>query len=284
MLSLLLSLILVMPLPLFAQEQDNIPAATEMVPPTVLASPTSESESGEGISEPVVQETIAGELLEAASNPQEGSALEEAIEVIDEGTEDRIESETLVAATSTEPALEITQEADEVIEVLAPETEEVAALEEELLVPSKEFTFEIRGETIAAKEETEWSEHGEDGPADSALITDVPALSTIQETLSISGTCDDLYYVILIYRNADDYDKNPSSYIYNRAYPCGNGHFNYDLNELPFNLESGTFYLLVGGQGGKGGWKPISALTPIGITVKEVLIPTQEENPNETTP
>jgi hypothetical protein len=161
----------------------------------------------------------------------------------------------------------------------------------EVLEPTKEFTFEINGGAVATDATPEWSEDrvaeisGEESTDAEAKVTASANISIQDESkiLNVSGACDDPYFVVLIYKDAEGYNTNPSSYIYNRAYPCENKQYSYDLSNLPFSLESGTFYLLIASQGDKGPWRPISAMTPIGIIVK-TIIPEAEETPNEPEP
>lgn len=224
--------------------QVEVPASTEP------AAEIQESDSS--------QETIDSEVLEATENPQAqegGDALEEAIEVIDAATLER------EAASSTEEVIEAIETAT---------TTPVAELPLEVLEPEKEYTFEINGVAIAAEENPEWSLPLGAPEGEGEQVTEVPDVAIAPHTLTVSGECADPYYVVLIYKEEKDYDSNPSSYIFNRAFPCENGRYSYDVKELPFSLESGTFFLLVAGQGDKGPWKPITALIPIGITVRTV--------------
>jgi hypothetical protein len=281
LLSIMLSMSLAMPLRVRAEEEAVIPASGPAAAQADAEEASTESAGEDPVApaEAEVQETIDSSLLEEAANPQEG-ALEEAIEVIDEATEERLESEILIEATSTEQSIEIDSEEEEVIESVEAEEEEVAELEMSVLIPTKEYTFNIIGSPIATKETPEWSEGEELGVPEEGEVTVQPAISVDTNLLNISGSCSDPYYVILIYRNAGDYDIDPGSYIFNRAFLCENGNYSYELSDLPFNLESGTFYLLVGGQGARGSWKPISALTPIGITVRTIMTEASS-TPNE---
>lgn len=273
LLSLALSFLLVMPLRVAAQEETPAPPTVEE---SVVA--TSEFEpSNPPVIRPIpvtlrdtsVQGSIESGLLEETENPQESSGLEKAIKVIDTATEER---EITSIEETDEEVIEVPPTEEEIVEVIELETEEVAELEMAILIPTREYTFEIDGGAIATKETPEWSEAQEGKIGENKEVTQAPALSVDTHALNISGLCSDPYYVILVYRNAGDYDRDPASYIFNRAFLCQNGQYSYSLSDLPFNLESGTFYLLVGGQGSKGSWKPISALTPIGITVKTVMV------------
>lgn len=260
-LSLTLLVFVLPPVSVKAQEAASTTESTAQVP--ISAPLTSTSGSG-------VQQSIESGLLEEAANPQ-SDPLQEAIKVIDAAAADDEGEGTTVTGEETE-TIEVPPADTEVVETLAPETEKVAELDMETLVPTKEFTFEIAGTQIATKETPEWSDDDAGSIGSAENVTTAPDLSIDTHTLNISGSCTDPYYVILIYRNAGDYNRDPASYIFNRAFFCEGGRYSYALADLPFNLESGTFYLLVGGQGPKGSWKPISALTPIGITVKTVMV------------
>lgn len=267
-LSLSLLLFVALPTGVMAEEVASTTETSSQAP--VATPPASEPDSG-------VQQTIPSEILEEAANPQ-SNPLQEAIEVIDTATADAEESTPITPEEAED--IEVAPVEAEVVETLTPEAEEVAELDIEVLVPTKEFTFDIAGSQITTKETPEWSDETSDNTGPTGSVTTAPALSIDTHTLNISGSCTDPYYVILIYRNAGDYDRDPASYIFNRAFLCEGGQYSYALSDLPFNLESGTFYLLVGGQGSKGSWKPISALTPIGITVKTVMVEASS-TPNE---
>jgi hypothetical protein len=238
-----------------SQEQAEV-AAPEVVQIVEVVEEVGSESPQEGDS---TQETIASDLLEEAANPQvQEKVLEEEV-VVEEASD-----------LSLEEAIEIIDSATE---------EEVAELPAAELEPRKEYTFAIEGGGIATKENPEWNIDLGIGEEDTAAaITDVPTLSASQsDVLEVSGECTDPYFVILLYKNQEDYDQNPSSYIFNKAFRCVDGSYSYSLSELPFNLQSGTFYLLVAGQGERGSWKPITALIPIGIEVRTVY-------PEETEP
>jgi hypothetical protein len=82
---------------------------------------------------------------------------------------------------------------------------------------------------------------------------------------TVAGSCDTKYFVVLLYKNADDYNVNPSSYVFNRAYLCENGSYKYSVNEIPGSFSGGTYYILIAGQGDTGSWRPITSITPITV-------------------
>lgn len=89
------------------------------------------------------------------------------------------------------------------------------------------------------------------------------------QNLVISGSCQDKFYVVLLYRNREDYSKNPSSAVYNSAFEC-TGTINHRLETE--NLIGGNYWLLIGEQRDTGTWVPISDLREISLEVKEVEI------------
>jgi len=134
------------------------------------------------------------------------------------------------------------------------------------LEPEKTYAFTIEGNAIATKSTPDWAKDGSKKTV-SKQVYAVPTFVTDSVTgdLTISGKCADPYFVVLIYQKAQDYDKSPTSYVFNKAFDCTGGQYSYDLKELPPSISKGTYYLLIGGQGDSGSWKPITALTPVTI-------------------
>lgn len=92
-----------------------------------------------------------------------------------------------------------------------------------------------------------------------------PVIDNDTGTMSLSGMCLDTYYVVLLYKNMTDYTENPGSYIFNKAFKCENNSFSYSVSDLPSNLPSGNYYMLIGDQGDRGTWTPATQLTEITI-------------------
>ncbi|OGN02249.1 MAG: hypothetical protein A2655_04610 [Candidatus Yanofskybacteria bacterium RIFCSPHIGHO2_01_FULL_43_42] len=84
-----------------------------------------------------------------------------------------------------------------------------------------------------------------------------------QKSLEISGSCRLSYFVMLLYRDKDDYIKNPASAIYNAAFPC-DGKFSHVVSEFPSHIDSGDYYILIAEQG-NGSWRPISDIYKIEV-------------------
>ena len=145
----------------------------------------------------------------------------------------------------------------------------VADISTEELTPKDKYVFKLEGPATATKDNPDWQKiHGEKiNPQTEKKISTTPNLvpDDVTGVLDISGSCTDSYFVVLLYKNKEDYNKNPTSYIFNKAFDCENGSYKYSIDELPSNLSNGIYYLLIGGQGETGTWKPITALTPITI-------------------
>lgn len=75
------------------------------------------------------------------------------------------------------------------------------------------------------------------------------------KNISVSGTCHDAYYALLIFDSKDDYRTNPSAARANRAYECtGTGLFTIKMDLRDINLPSGEYYLFIADQGKTGSW------------------------------
>lgn len=135
------------------------------------------------------------------------------------------------------------------------------------LVQSKEdepeFSFSLTGKKISTVRQVKMP----DGKTkEETVSTDLtPSVDNTTGTLSFSGTCSAEYYVVLLFKNQDDYKNDPRSYVVNRAYPCTNNSFTYALSDLPEGLPNGIYYLLIGEQSKKTPWKPITEMTEVTI-------------------
>lgn len=75
------------------------------------------------------------------------------------------------------------------------------------------------------------------------------------KVISLSGTCRDSYYAILVFESSVDYRKSPASARYNSAFSCPASHlFTTEVNIKDFNLPTGNYYIFVADQGDKGSW------------------------------
>lgn len=137
------------------------------------------------------------------------------------------------------------------------------------LTPKSEFSFRIGAGKIAAKahiKSTSKNKSSNQTPSTVMVNTDLnTTLDSDAGVLTLSGSCASKYYVVLLYKNADDYDLNPRSYLINKAFPCVNSSYSYSISSLPESLKNGTYYILVAEQSDEGAWTPITSLTPIDI-------------------
>ncbi len=98
----------------------------------------------------------------------------------------------------------------------------------------------------------------------------VPVVSvTPSGTIQVSGPCFGNYYTILIFRNPGDYSMDPALALFNEASPCVNNSFSQTIGnyDLPPQLASGTYYLMIANQGKRGPWQPDPTVYPIVLGV-----------------
>ncbi len=128
---------------------------------------------------------------------------------------------------------------------------------------TKKLLFPSVGTTISIMHETFDSEGRASGKIQSKKV----AVSASGEgaSLQVSGSCGKKYFVVLTYRNMEDYLKRPRSFIVNRADECRDGHFSFDLASLSPETRGGLQYLVVGEQGEEGTWNVVSDIFPVTI-------------------
>ncbi len=126
-------------------------------------------------------------------------------------------------------------------------------------LPSRELLFELSGKVIPIKHTTVYRDeyHFEDGS---------PVFDMIEGSLTVSGACANLYYSVLVYRDADDYIHDPVSYIASKRYLCVGNEYSFKLKDLPEHLRDGNYYLLIADQGVEASWRPISDLFEVTIS------------------
>lgn len=89
--------------------------------------------------------------------------------------------------------------------------------------------------------------------------------SADKKSLSVSGGCSKNYFVVLLYRDRDDYLNNPASYVVNSAYKCERGSFSFNLNKLSPDLPDGKYYLLIAEEDANTTWVPVSQLIEVQV-------------------
>ncbi|MBI1755098.1 hypothetical protein HYR65_02330 [Candidatus Azambacteria bacterium] len=74
-------------------------------------------------------------------------------------------------------------------------------------------------------------------------------------TLTVSGTCADAYYAVLIFDAKTDYRKDPAAARANSAFACPSERaFKKKLRMQDFNLPAGSYYFFTADQGKTGSW------------------------------
>jgi hypothetical protein len=166
-------------------------------------------------------------------------------------------------------ALPVNQPQPDVVPVSQPDPVVITQAD---LLPDPEFVFSVNtGKRIPTKRIVRKQElvNGRMAIKESEEeLTNEPTISADNSSgvMNISGSCEDAYYVVLLYKNQEDYVRDRRSFIFNRAFPCINRSFNYQVEDLPEALESGTYYVLIGSQGETTPWVPITGLTEVEIT------------------
>jgi hypothetical protein len=93
------------------------------------------------------------------------------------------------------------------------------------------------------------------------------------QSLEIRGSCDSKYFVILLFRNPQDYKEHPNLAVYNSAYPCEGGKIYFNLNQISADIvPEGDYYLLIAQQNENTPWIPVSDIIPvhIGLVIEEI--------------
>lgn len=235
-----------------------------------------------------IQSGSSGSILETTTNPEASTSTQAEIIPIVSATSTEATSTPVVVTggASTTPAVRVPDTVldvvtvhidatvpDSVVEdaiVMAqstpgePPVEQAIVLDEADLVPSPDFAFALTGKTIPTKRVVQ-DGSGKQIKEEVVTVESTPTVDNANGVMYVSGVCSDAYFVVLLFKNQNDYADDPASYIVNRAYPCVAGTYSYSISELPYGLKDGNYYLLVGEQGERGAWKPITGLTEITI-------------------
>lgn len=136
--------------------------------------------------------------------------------------------------------------------------------------PAHQYSFLLQGTQSIKVGNLPWvPEDIASGSAPTATVSTAPTVSLpATNTIQISGTCTAAYYTILIFANPTDYKDDPVAALYNNANKCVDGSFSWTIGDmdLPPQLTSGTYYLVVANQGVKGPWVPDPEIYPIQLS------------------
>jgi hypothetical protein len=215
-----------------------------------------------------VQEAVTTDMLESTTLPVDvadvPTATEETLTVpVEEVLTPEVPVEESVAEDPV-ATIEETQQQVPIVEPSVDETNVSTVVEVPVteLAPEPEFSFELSQESLPTKKRVRTAR----GIVEEEVSTElIPVVDNEKGELRIEGECSNVSFVVLLFKHEDDYARDPASYIVNRAYPCEAGRFSYSLASLPTTLADGTYYLLVGEQGERGMWTPVTELRPVTI-------------------
>jgi hypothetical protein len=291
---LIIFLVVISFVPVYAQTEDTAPVDVSETQKTISADTLVQTEDPSSLLEtaPLPQETISADTLVQTQDPNT-LAVDVATssgEQIDNKTPvlDTVDTSISLDAVSTTPTdtTSIVAEKDStdetpiepiVLDQTMPEEispEIIAEIPTSDIIPKESFKFSIHNERIETKSVPDWKVREEKKDDKGKIINNTTfsndASSVVLSSMSgvpvISGSCSMAYYVILLYRNQTDYDKDPASYIINKAYPCVGNIYSFEVKDLPESILNGTYYLLVGEMGETGSWVPTTSLVPIDIS------------------
>lgn len=282
--SVAVSLGLLLPIPTIAQEAplEVVEEVVQDVAPVVDIVITDNIDTDTQQADQTIEQDTSSPQITETTQESDATVVEDTFDPHDTSVSTSTEATTLDTPSSSGSSVEMVDVVVEPIEQAeeAPRVvtiTEIMSAEEDVLVnknvtaventePEPEFSFSVSSKSIATKKNPKWREEAGESVA-SGVVSSVPSVEAdnTEGTLDISGQCTDKYFVILLYKNPEDYDTSPSSYIYNKAFDCVAGKYTYSLDQLPESLGDGLYYLLIGGQGDTGSWYPTSALVPINI-------------------
>ncbi len=276
--ALILSLSLFAPFIAFAQTAPDATAATPVevsvpadtaVPPTE-ETPSAETPSTDGVQDTApTQEAVTGDALEKTSNPEDATSSEsEIIPIVDATSTDPVPEEIPVVEGEApqlapdeipvEAVNDLTIVGDAMTAVVQTVSEDFVPLKDSNEALDPDYVMALSGKIIPTEKAGVLGKSAITSPANVAL-------DPVDGSLKVSGSCSNVYFVVLLFRDQTDYERDPASYIVNRAYPCVNGAYAYSINDLPTTIQNGTYYLLIGEQGDRGTWSPVTALTEVSI-------------------
>lgn len=159
--------------------------------------------------------------------------------------------------------------ADAVTSVLEPAEAPVAQNEPPIEQPTPEtpkakplpFRFDVGKEARRVAEGAlPWIRNvdlSQKEPNGKSTVASEASVADTERSLRVEGVCRRAYYVVLLFAGPNDYLEDPSRALVNRAGPCVNGSFVFDLSEenIPATLADGTYYLVTGEEDATGPWE-----------------------------
>lgn len=140
---------------------------------------------------------------------------------------------------------------------------------EPLIVKERKLTFSLSEGKINTTRSLPWySNEFRDKVSVRGDNGNIPKIEIEEDgkSMVISGECEESLFVVLLWKNQDDYINKPGSFASNFADHCYDGVYRYDLKNLSNEIDDGPYYLLVASEDETNPWVPASALVPINIS------------------
>lgn len=132
---------------------------------------------------------------------------------------------------------------------------------------SQRLVFDLGELVLPVVDDLPWySDSFKESLPERKFTTPRVVLSEGGSRMTVSGACHREYFVILMYRDTDDYYNNPQNFTSNFAGPCVAGMFTHDMSHVPVDTPDGIYYLLVAEQGAVTPWVPASRLLQVRIS------------------
>jgi hypothetical protein len=168
------------------------------------------------------------------------------------------------------PVTEFLEEvAEVVINIATPEEGQPMTTPEPTPLPKVKRTvweFKLIDQEVSVQSDLPW--YPMDTQAGQSQVAEV-AIQAESGEIILNGSCREDYFVVLLFRNKNDYIDSPASALYNAAIPCESESLTYTIDSLPVSVSDGPYWLLIAQQG-RGPWEPISNLYPLYIKTREI--------------
>lgn len=146
---------------------------------------------------------------------------------------------------------------------------ESATTKEPVIIKEKKLVFEIVGEVLSANTSLPWySDSFRKQVKDKGFVSKSPNIKVADsgKSLEISGSCHEEYFVVLLWKNTEDYINHPGAFASNFADLCRDQKFSYDLGSISKETLDGDYFILIAEEDENNPWVPASGLIPIKIS------------------
>lgn len=171
-------------------------------------------------------------LLQDTINTQEGSDSDALVTPVTTDTTISIVVPPVVEPQDIAPTDEVSNDTQEEIapEINSESSDTSLSIESFTPVPVRQFS--LTSHTIKTKKITKNVDKDTVNESQNLNTAINPTIDNTKGTISLSGSCSSTYFVVLLFKNANDYIDNPTSAILNKAFDCVNNSFSYTVDEL----------------------------------------------------